>query len=127
MQKVKDYMTVPVFQVEANTSLQEVCKLMLEKGIGSVIVTENGEPKGIFTDRDAVKAIASGYSPLDEVRLASTMGNLISVSSETDIVEAVNIMIKNKIRHLPVKNEKGEVIGILSIVDASKAIENIYK
>ncbi|ARM76046.1 CBS domain-containing protein [Acidianus manzaensis] len=127
MKKVKDYMIVPVFQVEANTSLQEVCKLMLEKGIGSVLVTENGEPKGIFTDRDAVKAIASGYSPSDEVRIASTMGNLISVSSETDISEAVSLMIKNKIRHLPVKDEKGQVIGILSIVDASKAIEDIYK
>lgn len=127
MRKVKDYMKVPVFQAEANTSLQEVCKLMLEKGIGSIVITENGEPKGIFTDRDAVKAIANGLSPSDEVRIAATMGNLITVTPETDIAEAVDIMIKNKIRHLPVRNEKGEIVGILSIVDASKAVEDIYR
>jgi hypothetical protein len=34
MRTVKEYMATPVFQVEANTSLQEVCKLMLERGIG---------------------------------------------------------------------------------------------
>jgi Predicted signal-transduction protein containing cAMP-binding and CBS domains len=55
MKTVKNYMSSPVFQVEANTSIQEVCKLMMERGVGSVIITENGVPKGIFTDRDAVK------------------------------------------------------------------------
>ncbi|BDC19403.1 CBS domain-containing protein [Acidianus sp. HS-5] len=127
MRTVKDYMTTPVFQVEANTSLQEVCKLMLERSIGSVIVTDNGEPKGIFTDRDAVKAIASGFSPSDEVRVVATMGNLIIVDLNTDIAEAVSIMTKNKIRHLPVKDSEGNIVGILSIVDASKAIQDIYK
>lgn len=127
MRTVKDYMTTPVFQVEANTSLQEVCKLMLERGIGSVLVTENGVPKGIFTDRDAVKAIAMGFSPSDEVRVAATMGNLIVVDLNTDIVEAVSIMTKNKIRHLPVKDSEGNIVGILSIVDASRAIQDIYK
>jgi Predicted signal-transduction protein containing cAMP-binding and CBS domains len=100
---------------------------MLERGIGSVLVTENGVPKGIFTDRDAVKAIASGFSPSDEVRVAATMGNLIIVDLNTDIVEAVSIMTKNKIRHLPVKDSEGNIVGILSIVDASKAIQDIYK
>ncbi|MEW9491512.1 MAG: CBS domain-containing protein, partial [Candidatus Aramenus sulfurataquae] len=73
MPKVKDYMSSPIFQVEANTSIQEVCKLMVERGVGSVLVTEQGQPKGIFTDRDAIKAFAMGLSPSDEVRLASTM------------------------------------------------------
>ncbi|MUM64359.1 CBS domain-containing protein [Acidianus infernus] len=127
MRTVKDYMNTPVFQVEANTSLQEVCKLMLERGIGSVLVTENGVPKGIFTDRDAVKAIASGFSPSDEVRVAATMGNLIVVDLNTDIVDAVSIMTKNKIRHLPVKDSEGNIVGILSIVDVSKAIQDLYK
>jgi Predicted signal-transduction protein containing cAMP-binding and CBS domains len=55
------------------------------------------------------------------------MGNLIIVDLNTDIVEAVSIMTKNKIRHLPVKDSEGNIVGILSIVDASKAIQDIYK
>ncbi|WP_338601950.1 CBS domain-containing protein [Sulfolobus tengchongensis] len=117
---IKDFMTTPVFQVEANTSLQEVCKLMLERGVGSVIVTEQGTPKGIFTDRDAVKAIAMGLSSTDEVRLASTMGNLVVVDENTDVFEALKIMASNKIRHLPVKDKNGNIIGMFAITDVHR-------
>lgn len=113
-------MSTPVFQVEGNTSLQEVCKLMLERGVGSVIVTEQGIPKGIFTDRDAVRAIAMGMNSNDEVRLVSTMGNLIVVDEDTDVFEALKIMAMNKIRHLPVKDKNGNIIGMFAITDFHK-------
>ncbi len=113
-------MSTPVFQVEGNTSLQEVCKLMLERGVGSVIVTEQGIPKGIFTDRDAVRAIAMGMNSNDEVRLVSTMGNLIVVDEDTDVFEALKIMAMNKIRHLPVKDKNGNIIGMFAITDFYK-------
>lgn len=126
MKTIKNYMSTPVFQVEANTSIQEVCKLMMERGVGSVIVTEGGEPKGIFTDRDAVKAFAMGLNPNDEVRLAATMGNLITVDEDTDVFVAIDIMTKNKIRHLPVKNKEGQIVGMFAITDISKALHDIY-
>ena len=122
MKKVKDYMSSPILMVDANTSLQEVTKLMMERGYGSVLVSEGGEPKGIFTDRDAVKAIAMGLSPSDPVRLAATMGNLIAVDEDTDVFKAAEIMSKNKIRHLPVKNKDGVIIGMFSITDLPKAL-----
>ncbi|BFH73879.1 CBS domain-containing protein [Sulfurisphaera javensis] len=126
MKAVKNYMSTPVFQVEANTSIQEVCKLMIEKGVGSVIITENGEPKGIFTDRDAVKALSMGLSPNDQVRLASTLGNLITVDEDTDVFVAIDIMTKNKIRHLPVKDKEGNIIGMFAITDVSKALHDVF-
>ncbi|BAB65838.1 CBS domain-containing protein [Sulfurisphaera tokodaii] len=126
MKAVKNYMSSPVFQVEANTSIQEVCKLMMERGVGSVIVTENGEPKGIFTDRDAVRAFSMGLNPTDEVRLASTMGNLITVDEDTDVFVAIDIMTKNKIRHLPVKDKEGKIIGMFAITDISKALHDVF-
>jgi CBS domain-containing protein len=120
LKRIKDFISTPVFQVEANTSLQEVCKLMLERGVGSVVVTEQGVPRGIFTDRDAIKAIAAGLSSSDEVRLAATMGNLIIIDEDTDVFEALKIMAANKIRHLPVKNKNGNIIGMFSITDVHK-------
>jgi len=125
MKTVKNYMSTPVFQVEVNTSIQEVCKLMVERGVGSVIVSEGGEPKGIFTDRDAVRAFSMGLSPNDEVRLASTMGNLITVDEDTDVFVAIDLMTKKKIRHLPVKNKEGYIVGMFSITDISKALHDI--
>lgn len=118
---VKDFMSTPVFQVEENTSLQEVCKLMLERGVGSVIVSKGGVPKGIFTDRDAVKAISMGLSSSDPVILASTT-NIIAIDEETDIYDALKIMADNKIRHLPVKNKEGNIIGMFAITDVHKAL-----
>ncbi|AAY80553.1 CBS domain-containing protein [Sulfolobus acidocaldarius] len=126
MKSVKTYMSTPIFQVELNTSIQETCKLMLEKGVGSVIITENGAPKGIFTDRDAVKAFSSGLNPNDEVRLAATMGNLIIIEEDTDPFTAIDLMTKNKIRHLPVKDKKGNIIGMFAITDISKVLHDIY-
>jgi CBS domain-containing protein len=125
MRSVKKYMTSPIFQVEENTSLQEVCKLMLERGVGSVVVTRNGEPIGIFTDRDAVKAIASGLSPSDEVKLASTIGNIITIDEDTDVLQAIRIMSENKIRHLPVRDKNGKIIGMFAITDISRALIDI--
>ncbi|MCI2414500.1 MAG: CBS domain-containing protein [Candidatus Aramenus sp.] len=127
MAKVKDYMSSPIFQVEANTSIQEVCKLMVERGVGSVLVTEQGQPKGIFTDRDAVRAFAMGFSPSDEVRLVSTMGNLEVIDMDDDVLKAIEIMTKKKIRHLPVKDDEGNIIGMLSILDASRAMSDLSK
>jgi CBS domain pair. len=46
MKKVKDYMSFPVLTVDENTSLQEVAKLLMERGFGSVMVAVNGEPRG---------------------------------------------------------------------------------
>ncbi|MBP1357859.1 MAG: CBS domain-containing protein [Sulfolobus sp.] len=126
MKAVKNYMSSPIFQVESNTAIEEVCKLMMEKGVGSVIVSENGEPKGIFTDRDAVKAFSMGLNPNDAVRLASTMGNLIAVDEDTDVFQAIDIMTKNKIRHLPVRNKEGRIIGMFAITDISKALHDVY-
>ncbi len=125
MKKVKEVMTSPIFQVEANTSLKEACKLMMERGVGSIVITENGIPKGIFTDRDATKAISLGLSPNDEVRLASTLGDMLTADEEMDVFEAINIMAKNKIRHLPVKNRQGEIIGMFAITDVSKVLSTI--
>ncbi|MEL9970046.1 MAG: CBS domain-containing protein [Metallosphaera sp.] len=123
MKRVKDVMNVPVFQVEANTTLQETCKLMMEKGVGSVVVTDKGVPRGIFTDRDAVKAIANGASALDELRTVATMGDLVTVDEDLEITKAAKLMSDRKIRHLPVKNKEGEIVGMVSVTDLSAELK----
>lgn len=125
MKRVKDVMSSPVFQVEANTTLQETCKLMLEKGVGSVIVTDNGKPKGIFTDRDAVRAIANGASAMDELRTVATMRDLVTVNEEVDIIQAAKLMAEKKIRHLPVTNNEGEIVGMVSVTDLSAELKEM--
>jgi CBS domain-containing protein len=118
-------MSSPVLQVEANTTLQETCRLMLEKGVGSVVVTDNGTPRGIFTDRDAVKAIASGASPMDEIRVVATMGELETINEEADIKLAAKVMSERKIRHLPVVNGEGEIVGMVTVTDLSMEIKDL--
>ena len=52
MIKVRDVMVSPVITVDGGVSVEEACRIMGEKHIGSVIVTEKGKPAGIFTERD---------------------------------------------------------------------------
>lgn len=62
-----------------------------------------------------------GLSSSDPVILASTT-NIITIDEETDVYDALKIMANNKIRHLPVKNKEGNIIGMFAITDVHKAL-----
>ncbi|MEM4955952.1 MAG: CBS domain-containing protein, partial [Metallosphaera sp.] len=64
---VKDYMKTEVISVEKGATLRQITKIMTEKNVGSVIITENGKPIGIVTERDVVRAIGKDHKRDDKV------------------------------------------------------------
>lgn len=92
---------------------------MMERGVGALVITRDGEPVGIFTDRDAVKAYATGIGPEEEVKKVATM-NVITVDEDTEPYAAVQLMSTKKFRHLPVKDKNGNIIGMFSLSDIAK-------
>ncbi|MEM2357325.1 MAG: CBS domain-containing protein, partial [Candidatus Bathyarchaeia archaeon] len=91
-------------------------QIMAEKGIGSVIVIENGKPVGIITERDIAKKLVQDKSTLDK-KVKDVMSKpLITVSPDTGIFEALQIMRKNNIRRLPVVSA-GKLEGIVTEKD----------
>ncbi|MEM4292447.1 MAG: CBS domain-containing protein, partial [Archaeoglobaceae archaeon] len=65
--KIGDVMTKEVVSVDYGTKVRDVCKIMGEKRIGSVIVTQYGKPVGIFTERDLLSKVLLRGSLEDEV------------------------------------------------------------
>ncbi|TRM85627.1 histidine kinase, partial [Sulfolobus sp. A20-N-G8] len=87
----------------------------------SVIITSDAKPIGIVTERDIVRAVADGLSYDSPIETIMTKG-LIMVTPDKDVTEALLIMYQNNIRHLVVINEKGNLLGVVSIRDVARAL-----
>jgi len=113
--RIGDVMTKDVVMVDYNTKVREVCRIMGERKIGSVIVKKEGKPFGIFTERDLLSKVLLSGSLEDEVGRYSS-SPLIVVSPDYEVKEAARIMADMKVRRLVVM-EDGEIKGIFTSSD----------
>jgi CBS domain-containing protein len=111
-----------IFSVKKETTVLESLKLMSEKNIGAVLVIEEGNLVGIFSERDyARKVILAGRASKDTLIEDVMTSNVITVEEDQKVEDCMMIMADKHIRHLPV-NRKGKLIGIISINDIVSAI-----
>jgi len=113
---VASVMVRQVKTVEENTPLVECAKSMLDSKVGSLVITRNASPVGIFTDRDLVKVVAVGTKDaFPEVgQVMSTP--LTTISLQATLMDAITLMGKLGIRHLLVV-DAGRVAGMISAKD----------
>ncbi|XP_012571401.1 CBS domain-containing protein CBSX3, mitochondrial [Cicer arietinum] len=100
-------------------------KNMAENDIGSLVVLKPGGQHiaGIVTERDCLKKIVSqGRSPLytQVGQIMTNENDLVTVTSDTNILRAMRLMLENRIRHVPVID--GKIVGMISIVDVVRAV-----
>lgn len=126
--KLGDIMTRDVKTVRPDAALQQAAQIMAALDVGLVPVTEGGELLGAITDRDiAVRAVARGSDPkITPVRSVMTE-MVICGSPEQDVDEAGNLMKEHQIRRLPILDGNHQLIGIVSLGDLSKAVEDKCK
>ena len=111
-----------VATISQERTVSDALALMKERGIGALVVTGPTPPLvGIFSERDAVRAIAtSGAKALDS-KVAELMSKDVQTCDETTTVtELMGLMTARRIRHLPVVHE-GQLVGMISIGDVVKA------
>ena len=120
-EKIQDIMTTEIHTVDAKTPLTTVAKLMRDKRIGTVLVTDpNGKLRGIVTDRDIVVRADALAKPLDKTQVGEICsGELVHVAPDASLDEAVTIMRRHSIRRIPVVRD-GVPIGIVSIGDLAR-------
>jgi len=107
-------MVSPVVTVDAEATISEAAKAMGEKKIGSVVVTRDSKPVGIFTERDLLtKVIANGLDMKQEKVANSMSSPLITVDEETSVKDAIILMAGRKIMRLPV-TRKEKLVGIVT-------------
>ena len=118
--QVADVMATDVATVDPHATLQEAARLMRDKDIGDVIVTDGSAPRGILTDRDiAIRGVADSRDPAEtEVsEVAST--KLQTLSPSDDIDDAIALMRNAAVRRAPVL-EDGAVVGVVSLGDLAR-------
>src|SRR6266536_4393666 len=109
-----------VLEIEADASVLEAVKRMVEANIGSLLVRDAGEVAGIVTERDYLRSVALEGPADEQLTVREIMSSpLIVVSPETTIDECMALMTDRRIRHVPVV-EGGDVVGIVSIGDVVK-------
>jgi CBS domain-containing protein len=98
----------------ADETIKKACCLMAERSVGSVLVVDRKQKLvGIFTGRDAVRALAKGVDP-DKTALKTAMSkNPITIAPDQRSMDALRIMWEGGFRHLPVVQD-GRVLGVVS-------------
>ena len=98
-------------------TVAEACRMMRDHRIGAVLVMDQDDLQGIFTERDAVyRVLAEGLAP-DQTRLDQVMtSELVTLEPETAAVDALRLMSQIGFRHLPIV-EAGQVHGVISLRD----------
>ena len=116
-QTIRDVMTTQPVMVEPTTVVADIAKQMDREDIGEVLVADNGRLCGLVTDRDiVVRAVAEGRDPLSTPVDEICTHEILSVSPDDSVDEAVRIMGDRAIRRLAVL-EHGEPVGVISIGD----------
>ena len=100
-------------------SVRAACRLMTERNIGALLVVENEQIAGIFTERDALnKILSAGLDPetthLEQVMVSKPQ----TIGVDTPLAYALYMMAEGGFRHVPVVDQRGVPVGMVSARDA---------
>ncbi len=107
---------VPPSVVPPGASVLDALRVMDRDKVGGVAVVENGQLRGIFTERDVMLRVALKELSPSETKVGAVMTSPVETTSD-DLTEeeALTRMIQQHVRHLPIVGQNGQLLGILSI------------
>lgn len=110
------------WSVSPQSTVLEGLKLMSEKNVGAILVVDKGQMVGIFSERDfARRAIERGKCTLESPIADNMTSDMVTIDIEKSLEDALALMAKYHIRHLPVI-ENGRLVGMVSMRDVMEAI-----
>ncbi len=110
-----------VWSIDANETVLDAIKLMAEKGIGALIVSQDDEMAGVVTERDyARKVILRGRSSSDTKIKDIMSEKVIYAGLNNTVEECMAMMTEKRVRHLPIMDDS-KIVGVISIGDLVKA------
>jgi CBS domain-containing protein len=123
------FMTTELITATEDQTIQEICKIMSDHDIGCVVVVKRlvggNKPIGIITERDVVREIGTSDLFLPQKPIRELMKYpLVTISPNTSIKEAIEIMQTKNIRRLLVVDNDDKVRGILTQKDVFNALSN---
>jgi CBS domain-containing protein len=117
---VEDLITRSPVTLPPGALVSEAASLMKERNVGSVIVVDDGDVVGILTDRDIALALAGDEE--DEELGVTAVRELMTrnpacLQVGTDVEKALEVMQRNAVRRIPLKNQRGDLLGLVSLDD----------
>jgi CBS domain-containing protein len=120
MTMVRDAMTPGVETVTPSQPLRDAAELMKSGDFGSVPVVEDGRLIGMLTDRDiVVRAVAQGMDTTTAKVGEVASKSPVTVTADQDLDEALDLMARHRVRRLPVVENGGTLVGVLSQADVA--------
>ena len=120
-QTIRDVMTSNPCSIDADKSVAYAAKMMREEDVGLAPVVDAERLVGMLTDRDiTIRVVAEGKDP-ERVKVRDVASSqLVTVSPQQDLDEALRMMAKHQVRRLPVVEEDGKLVGVVAQADVAR-------
>jgi CBS domain-containing protein len=126
---VRDYMEMKKEKVDPQDAVISAIELMVERDVGSVLVVDRDDRLvGIFTERDLLRHYLEAQSKFLYLTVEEVMTSpVISVSPTTPLAQALELMSEKDIRHVPVLDREGRVVGYLTWKNLFRVLSDLVK
>lgn len=124
--RVAEIMTQAAITTSTGATLRSAAELMWRQQTGSLVVIDGDAVVGIVTERDVLRAVATGIdveTPVGEVMTK----NVVTTSPDVPVRDAARQMAQHWIRHLPVIDESGALVGNLSQRDITGVFAALWR
>lgn len=124
---VYELMTESIEMILPETTLKEAAEIMVRERIGSLIVAEKGEVKGIITEHDFVRNALSNGDTNEIMAMQIMSSPVITISKYASVLDACLLLMKHKIKKLLVIDENNKPCGIITTTDLQKVPFEIFE
>ncbi|MBI5042535.1 MAG: CBS domain-containing protein [Nitrospirae bacterium] len=117
MVPIKKIMTKGALTIDEKTTAKEAARIMKTKKVGCLLIEKNKEAIGIITETDMVRRLVAEERDPNATQIKTIMSTpLLTIDAEKSIIDANDMMDKNRVRHLAV-TEEGKIVGVISCRD----------
>jgi len=117
----------PALILESSTSIAETIRLMQAERKACVLVTEGGRLAGIFTERDVLMKLAGRDIDLARTPVTAAMTrDPVSLSADASVAQALNQMVVEGFRHIPIVDDEGRPIVVISMRNLIEYLAEFY-
>ncbi|WP_408958494.1 CBS domain-containing protein [Natrinema sp. 74] len=117
-----------VITAPPDESIRDLAATMQDEAVGSVVITDDGTPAGIVTDRDLVtQVLAAGTDPDDVVAEDVMADDPHTIDHDAGFYQATELMSERGVRRLPVTGPDGELAGIITVDDLNELLADEHQ
>ncbi|MEM0084100.1 MAG: CBS domain-containing protein [Candidatus Methanomethylicia archaeon] len=127
MLRIIDIAVREVKTIEEEETVMKAADIMSQYNIGCLVVTKDGKPTGIITERDLLKRVIVPCLDPRTTKVSKVMSKpLIYGDPDMDLVYAAKFMVNHNIKRLPIM-DKGKLVGIVTFTDILRTLPEVVK